>query len=275
MVHFCIFISTQIQKEISTEIIVLIGYVALFVLVVIAVFVIFFTTFQRRKNQLLLDKIKQKQKFDEELVKTQQEIQEETLKHVGRELHDNVGQLLAVATMQLNAVAKAVGEDVKYKVENAAEALKDSLSEVRALSKSLNSDVIFNQGFDTTVKKELERLQNSGLIETSFKITGEKVNFENKKDEIILFRILQEFFSNTLKYAEAETLHVMIIYNQNVLKVVVNDNGKGFDTNEVERGSGLINMEKRAKLIHADLGLKSNNGNGTNLKLTYPFKSTD
>ncbi|WP_256867507.1 sensor histidine kinase [Winogradskyella forsetii] len=228
--------------------------------------------FQKRKNQLLLKNIEQQQKFDEELIKTQQEIQEETLKHVGRELHDNVGQMLVLATMQMKVAAKTVKDEAKTKVEHAAMALKDSLEEVRALSKSLNSDVIFNLGFDETVKNEIERLNKTGLIECSLSINGEKVNFENKKDEIILFRILQEFFSNTLKYAEAEHLNVILDYQDACLAIKVEDDGIGCDLDAVEKGSGLINMEKRAELLDAKFKLTSQPENGTSLSLVYPFK---
>ena len=63
--------------------------------------ILFFVTFQKRKNKLLLDKFRTRKYFDEEISRTQTEIQEQTLKHVGWELHDNVGQLLAYASMQL------------------------------------------------------------------------------------------------------------------------------------------------------------------------------
>ncbi|WP_299364791.1 histidine kinase [Winogradskyella sp.] len=234
--------------------------------------IVFFTIFQRRKNQLVINQLKQKQAFEEELTKTQQEIQEETLKHVGRELHDNVGQLLSFATMQMNVVAKAVNDDVKPKVANASEALKESLAEVRTLSKSLNSDVITNLGFDATVKNEIDRLNKSGLIEANLTLDGKKVDFENKKDEIILFRILQEFFSNTLKYAEAENLNVYLSYNPKLLNINVEDNGIGFDLESAEEGSGMTNMRKRAELINADFNLDSQLNKGTVLKLSYPYR---
>ena len=233
----------------------------------------FFTTFQRRKNQLILDKINQQKVFDDELIKTQQEIQEETLKHIGRELHDNIGQMLVMSTMQMNAAVKIVNEEAKTKVTNAAETLKSTLDEVRALSKSLNSDVIFNLGFDATVKNEIERLNKTGLIQSSLTITGEKVNFENKKDELILFRILQEFSSNTLKYAEAENLKVNINYREDNLEITAEDDGKGFDMLTAEKGSGLINMEKRAELINAKLKLESQLEKGTILNLVYPYRA--
>ncbi|WP_299110828.1 ATP-binding protein [uncultured Winogradskyella sp.] len=229
--------------------------------------------FQKRKNQLLIDSVKQQQKFDEELIKTQQEIQEETLKHVGRELHDNIGQMLVLSSMQMKVASNAVKDEVKSKVDNAADALKNALEEVRALSKSLNSDVISNLGFDATVKNEVTRLNKSMLIESCLTIIGEKVDFENKKDEIILFRILQEFFSNTLKYAEAENLKVTIDYQEQFLNITVEDDGIGFNKETVEKSSGLINMKKRSELLNADFKLESIEEKGTILTLKYPYKN--
>ncbi|WP_407557580.1 sensor histidine kinase [Winogradskyella sp. 4-2091] len=244
------------------------------VLIIISVLIIlFFIVYQKRKNQLLLSNIEQQQKFDEELIKTQQEIQEETLKHVGQELHDNIGQMLVLATMHINAASKVVKDEVKPKINNASDALKNTLEEVRALSKSLNSDVINNRGFEATVKNEVERLGKFGFIDSKMSIIGEKVNFENNKDEIILFRILQEFFSNTLKYAEAEHLSVSLNYQKEFLIISAQDDGSGFNLETAEKSSGLINMEKRAELLNADFQLESNIGKGTILRITYPYKT--
>ena len=262
------------EKLVSTEAErYLLIYMIIVLLIVTALVIVFFVVFQKRKNKILIEKFKQKQEFEEELSKTQQEIQEETLKHVGRELHDNIGQMLVMSTMQMNAAAKVVSDEVKTKVENAAETLKSALNEVRALSKSLNSDVIFNLGFDTTVKNEIERLNKTGLIHATFNVSGKKVNFENKKDKIILFRILQEFSSNTLKYAEAENLEITLNYLEDKLSIEVKDDGNGFNIKSAEKGSGLINMEKRAELINASFNLNSEINKGTKLTISYPYKA--
>ncbi|MFK7833791.1 MAG: sensor histidine kinase [Winogradskyella sp.] len=272
MLHLWFSLSVASQKTISNEEIALISYVIFITLILVVTFVMFFVMFQKRKNQLIRDKIKQQQQFDKEIILTQQEIQEETLRHVGRELHDNIGQMLVMSTMQMNAAANIVTDTAKIKVTNAAETLKSTLDEVRALSKSLNSDVIFNLGFDTTVENEIKRLNKTGLINSTVTIYGEKVNFENKKDEIILFRILQEFSSNTLKYAEANHLNITIDYAQDSLNIIAEDDGNGFDLAAVEKGSGLINMEKRAELIQAKFNLESQIAKGTTLNLNYPYK---
>ena len=264
------------EKLVSTEAErYLLIYMIAVLLIVTALVIVFFVVFQKRKNKILIEKFSQKQKFEEELSKTQQEIQEETLKHIGRELHDNIGQMLVMSTMQMNAAVKVVSDDVKIKVSNAAETLKSTLDEVRALSKSLNSDVIFNLGFEATVKNEIERINKTGLIHSSLFINGDKVNFENKKNEIILFRILQEFFSNTLKYAEAENLNVTLNYLEDHMKIIVEDDGNGFDKDIAEKGSGLINMEKRAELVKASFNLDSKPENGTTLTIVCPYKSND
>ncbi|MDH7912429.1 histidine kinase [Winogradskyella sp. SYSU M77433] len=272
MLYICFFIYNSIQKRITEEEIALIVYVVFFVLIIVVVFVTFFVTFQKRKNQLLLENIEQQKKFDEELLLTQQEIQEETLKNVGRELHDNIGQLLAFSTMQMNAVAKAVPDEVKSKVSNASDSLKESLAAVRSLSKSLNNDVLSTLSFESVLQNEVERLNKSGLIEVELKISGCDENFENKKDQIILFRMIQEFFSNTLKYAQAEHIDVLLNYNEQELSINIKDDGVGFDINKAEKGSGLINIHKRAELINAKLELKSQLEQGTSLHILYPYR---
>ncbi|WP_411894923.1 sensor histidine kinase [Winogradskyella sp. A2] len=250
-------------------------YMVIVLIVISLLIILFFFVFQKRKNKLILDKINQQKAFDEELVKTQQEIQEETLKYVGRELHDNIGQLLAIATMQLKAADKVADDTIKPKLTNASEAVKTTLTEVRALSKSLNNDVIFNLGFDAIVKNEVNRLNKSGLIDAKLDIIGNRIELENKKDKLFLFRILQEFISNSLKYASAELLHINLNYQKEFMTISANDNGEGFDSDDVEKGSGFINMEKRAELIEADFDLTSQVGNGTRLVIKYPYRSVN
>ena len=120
--------------------------------------ILFFVVFQKRKNKMLLDKIQREREFEEELVKTQSEIQEQTLKNVGQELHDNVGQLLSVANMQLSLVASLTQDSVKTKVDDTKKVISDAIKEVRGLSKVLNSEVILNFGLQQSIQNEIDRL---------------------------------------------------------------------------------------------------------------------
>lgn len=246
----------------------------LFVLIAITSLVIlFFIVFQKRKNKLLIDKIKQKQAFEKELSNAQTEIQEQTLKNIGWELHDNVGQLLAAASMQLNILkTKLDNDDVLNSFKDASDTVKESLKEVRMLSRSLNNEVILNIGFEKSISNELDRLKKMKFASAELNVKGDIVEFDNKKHEIIIFRILQEFFSNTVKYSEAKNLSVILDYQENHLKIIAKDDGVGFDMTTVNKGAGLLNMQSRAELINMEYQLISQPGDGVTLELLYPYK---
>jgi len=238
-------------------------------ILVSALVIIFFMVFQKRKNKLLIDKIKQQQAFEEELTNSRLEIQEQTLKNVGQELHDNVGQMLSFASMQLNLVSSLAKDTIKSKVDDTKEVLQNTIQEVRALSKSLNADVISNFGLVDSIQNEVDRLNKLNVLKADLKISGDNFELKNKKDEIILFRIVQEFFSNTTKYAEAQNLHVAIDYSNKKLKISLEDDGNGFDEKAIEKGSGLINMRSRAALINTEFKFESQLEKGTQLELVY------
>lgn len=249
----------------------LLVYMIAVLVIVAALIILFFVVFTKRKNKILFDKFKQQQEFEEELSKTQLEIQEQTLKNIGRELHDNVGQILAYANMQLNALGATVTDTIKPKVEDAKKTIASSIEEVRALSKTLNSDVALNLGLKESLSNEIERLNKLNSIEASIIIEGIKKDLINKKDEIFIYRIVQEFLSNTLKYAEAEKVSITMNYKPEALTIIVKDDGIGFDSTTIKKGSGLINMQSRAGLINAQLDITSNLKEGTQLLLKYPF----
>jgi signal transduction histidine kinase len=260
------------QDEIITDQqIALMVYTIGVIVFLVTMFVLFFSTFQKRKNKMLLDRINRERKFEEELVKTQTEIQEQTLKNVGQELHDNVGQLLSVANMQLSLVSSLTQDSIKTKVEDTKEVISDAIKEIRGLSKVLNSEVILNLGLQESLNTEIERLNKMDSIKAELKISGNEGVYKNNKDAIILFRIIQEFISNTVKYSKATQLTISLNYKKDNLEIIAEDNGVGFNVEKVTKGSGLINMESRAELTNTEFTLISLPNQGTKLLLNYPI----
>ncbi|MCK0109556.1 histidine kinase [Flavobacteriaceae bacterium S0825] len=245
-------------------------YMIAVLVIVTGLVILFFMVFQKRKNQMLLDKIKREREFEEELVKTQTEIQEQTLKNIGQELHDNVGQLLSVANMQLSLVASLAKDTVKNKVDDTKRVISEAIKEVRGLSKVLNSEVILNFGLKESIQNEIDRLNKLKSISSKLTIVGEVKELHNK-DAIILFRIFQEFLSNTIKYAEAQNFDVNLRYLEDCLIITAKDDGKGFDIETIKKGSGLINIKDRSRLINTKFKLISKKNEGASLELTYPF----
>ncbi|HMR15450.1 MAG TPA: histidine kinase [Mariniflexile sp.] len=247
-------------------------YMIAVLVIVTTLVIIFFVVFLKRKNKLLLDKIKQQQLFEAEIAQAQAETQEQTLKNIGWELHDNVGQLLSFASMQLGILKMQVADDVKEKFKDTSDALRDSLAEVRQLSKTLNNEVVLNIGFEKSIINELNRLKKMKFNSAELEIIGDKLDFKEPKHEIIIFRILQEFLSNAVKYSEAKNLKIILNYQPTQLTITATEDGKGFNINDVEKGSGLINMKSRAALINSYLELTSQPNKGVTLLLNYPMQ---
>ncbi|MDX1762127.1 MAG: histidine kinase [Christiangramia sp.] len=254
------------------EEILLIIYFILVIFFLAGFTVLFFITYQRRKNKILKEKYEAEQNFKAELSNVRLEIQEATLKNVSWELHDNIGQLLSVASMQINLLNKKVKEENQKGFQEVKDLVASSLSEIRALSRSLNNEVIDYVGLQASVKNEIDRFNRLEVIDARLEVTGQPFEI-GQEDSIILFRILQEFFSNVIKYAGASELLVRFNYNTTYLEILAEENGRGFDVEEQQAGSGLLNMRSRAEIINTEFDLKSSIGQGTSLSLRYPTKT--
>tara|TARA_R110002072_G_scaffold300469_1_gene478077 strand:- start:399 stop:1148 length:750 start_codon:yes stop_codon:yes gene_type:complete len=243
----------------NTEIIIIIS--TIIILFVTIGIVLLFTIFQKRKNELLKQQKLAKEEFEKEIAETQIEIREETLRNISWELHDNIGQLLTLAKIQLQNTTQ---ENIK----EVSETISKGLNEVRALSKLINPEAINNINLKEAVQLEVDRFNRLEFIKSNLTITGSEVEID-KKATIIIFRILQEFFSNTIKHSKASELNVVLEYSETHLKIVVKDNGVGFLCDDKKEGIGLINIKHRAKLIGADALFTSAKNNGTTLEINY------
>jgi signal transduction histidine kinase len=253
----------------STTVVILIT--TLTVVLLIVVIIVIFSIFQQRKEKFLLEKRADEIRYEEEIIKSQLETQEQTLQNISWELHDNVGQLLSVAKMQLNMLQPDVANGQKSIIDETGEIISKSLQEIRSLSKLLNPETVKNMGLEKSIELELQRFNRLKFLEAKLNIVGDQIAID-KKDEIILFRILQEFLSNSIKHAKATKLEVSLAYTTENLVITAQDFGVGFDNETIESGSGMINMKSRAKLINTGFSLNSEKGKGVSLILTYPLK---
>lgn len=253
------------------EILLLIYFITITIILVLFV-VIFFIAFQNRKNKILLERFLAKQNYEKELARSQIEIQEHTLKNIAWELHDNIGQLLSVANLQLNILSRDLPEKHQEKVKETRELIQSTVQEVRSLSKVMNKDVVLKNGLIASLEVEINRLNRLEYLEASMEIVGDPVPINNAS-AIIIFRILQECFSNILKHAKGSKLFVILDYKSEYLNITVTDNGIGFDLNEKSLGSGMETMKKRAELINAVLEIVSQQGKGTQLILKYFYNN--
>lgn len=253
------------------EIQVLIAATSMVLLILLITVIILFVFFQKRKLKFILEKKEAEKRYMEEIAKSQIEIQEQALQNMSWELHDNIGQLLSVARMHINILGTQLTEDNKEKLDDISEIVGKSLQEIRLLSKTMNTEIIQNMGLVKSIEVELDRFNKLNFLVASLRIFGEERSLDIK-EEIILFRILQEFFSNAIKHSKAKNLEVTLNFEADRLIIMAQDDGVGFEEEKIEKGSGLINMKSRAAIINTEFTMKSAKNNGVSLTLSYPYK---
>ena len=241
-------------------------------LFVIILLLVLFLGYRNRslRHEKQLSEIKSN--FQKELLQTQLEIQEQTLKNISQEIHDNIGQALSLAKLNLNTISTTNDEALRQKILNSKELVSKAIVDLRDLSRSLDTDYVKDMGLQRAIEYELEMIRKTGTIETTMIVEGSMFRLEKQK-ELILFRIVQETFNNIIKHAGAKSINVNINYAAKSFTLVIIDDGKGVNLetfNEGENnnfGLGIRNMHSRAKLIGADFKMSSIIGEGTEVKI--------
>ena len=205
-----------------------------------------------------------------QLLSSQVEIHEQTLRAISQEIHDNISLSLTLAKLNL------------YKVEDTAAAsqtlrlINEAIRDLSAISRSLNSDLISQQGLLKATQAEIERISQSTKLKIDFDITGEPVFF-SADQELFLFRMVQEAFNNVLKHAAASTVRLHFHYAAGSIALSMEDNGQGFAPAALsgKKGisAGLQTMEKRVRQLGGEFSIASADGEGTRLFISFPFEA--
>lgn len=237
----------------------------IFFLVIFIVFLLFYYKVQIRQNNFMFKEEQMRFQYQEQLLRTQLEIQEQTLKIISQEIHDNIGQALTLAKLNLNTMLPVDDRDLEQKIMNSKELVSKAITDLRDLSHSMDTDYVQEMGLQRAIEYELERIQKSGAVNAIMEVQGSAIKLSKQK-ELILFRIVQEAFNNTLKHAEAKLIRVLINYLPENFTLTISDDGKGMATlpeHNEKAGLGTRNMRSRAQMIGATISFESGVGSGT------------
>ncbi len=235
-----------------------------FLVIIMSTFIISMVVLHRQRqvqNRQKLDQIKIE--HEKTLLNIENEIQQETLTHIGRELHDNIGQLLSLAKLNF-------GSAKPEKQSEGRVILNQIIKEVRGLSKTLNIDWVESISLAEFINQELRKIQATGFCETSLENNME--DFALTKDQkLVLIRVTQECLNNAIKHASPDRIDVKIYQNGKGKVIEISDNGHGFDQTIPSKGSGMTNLKKRMETIGGEFQLTSVVGKGTDIKLLLPI----
>ena len=154
--------------------------------------------------------------------------------------------------------------------ERSLDMIDTSIRELRRVAHNMMPEMLVKFGLDEALKEYCNTVNATKLISVKYQSFGMDSRLDSSK-EIIIYRIIQELLNNILKHAAASEVLVQLIKEGNRLSIVVEDNGKGFDTALLEnnKGAGWTNIRSRVDYLQGQLDINSEAGKGTSVNIEF------
>ena len=225
------------EKQAFVKNIIIISIIVLSILLGITGFLFY------RKKQ-----IEQQAKLDSEIAHQKEirtkailEAEEKERRRIAQDLHDGVGQLLSAAKLNLSNLDSKIAtqtEEQKLAMQNALSLVDDSVKEVRAVSHNMMPNTLIKLGLASAVREFITKLGNAPTLKVDLEIVGLDTRLDNQI-ETVLYRVIQEIVNNIIKHAKASQISMQLIRHDTELNIMIEDNGVGFDTNQLDNFESL------------------------------------
>lgn len=258
------------QHPSTQGIIILIVGITILLLLLISFIITIIYKYQQKQNSYFKEIETLKASYENILLQSQVEIQEQTFQNISREIHDNISQKLTLVKLYLNSFDFNDRNTATQQVNDSIHIIGQSINDLSRLSHSMSSEIILNNGLIKGLEAETAQLSKTGIFKIQFSATGNTV-FLDSNTELVLFRIVQEVLNNIIKHASATIIDINLHYTSNLLVMQVSDNGIGFSIDKNNTGTGLQNIKKRADMLKGNLAINSIPGRGTTIKIEIPL----
>jgi PAS domain S-box-containing protein len=225
----------------------------------------------KRTEEKLLKQELGKQKL---IAQAMVDAQERERAEIGKELHDNINQILSTTKLYLE-LAKNDDDERLSLINRSAGNIHNAIHEIRNISRSLVPASIGDLGLLDSLTDLVESVSTTRAIHVEFHPVGNFDDRINDKVKLMLFRIIQEQINNVLKHSGARnlTIELMLEETEKRIGLTITDDGKGFDPARVgKKGLGLSNIMSRADLFGGKVTIHSSPGNGCQMKVQIPIK---
>ena len=221
----------------------------------------------RHKQQLL----QMQGHYEKKMLKAELKIQGETFRAISENLHDNIGSNMSTAMLLLYKDETITPAELESNRKEAISILDKSVDDLKNIARSLNPDYLNEIGLSEAMRLRLQQLEKTKKYGIQFNSNHTAKKIDPQK-QLILFYIFQEAISNINKHSGANSITVNLHFEPDKLSLAIKDNGAGMGTScsniKEGKGSGLLNMKHHAEMIDGQLYIQSENGKGTEIKLT-------
>jgi PAS domain S-box-containing protein len=206
------------------------------------------------------------------------EAHEEERTWIGRELHDDINQRLALLAVELDRLKQhpPSAEQLSEQVRHTQERINQIAQDVQGLSHRLHSSKLEYLGLSTAANSFCKELSEQNKVQIQFSDASIPRTL-SKEVSLCLFRVLQEALQNAVKHSGVRSFTVDLRGTEESIDLTVADLGSGFEEQEAftRRGLGLISMRERLQLVHGELSVKSKPGAGTTIHARVRLKAAE
>ncbi len=188
---------------------------------------------------------------------------------VAQELHDEVGQNLTAALLQLARVRKQAGPELETAIGAATETVRANLDDLRRIAQRLRPQALDELGLTSALAQFSARLSVQAGLEIDARLDSQLPPL-TREEELVIYRVAQEALTNVVRHAGADRSELVLERAPDRLTLRVSDDGRGLDDAAVASG-GIRGMHERAALIHADLSVTRRDAGGTDVVLHVPL----
>jgi signal transduction histidine kinase len=222
--------------------------------------------YRRKRKQHAFEMNLSKKEFEQQLLQSQVEVQENTFKHIAKELHDNIGQLLSTTKMLLGVTEMNL-PFVSETLIAANDTLSKAIQELRSVSRSLDKEWLEQFNFSENLQNEIKTIEAGGTVSVSL-IQQASYDASNN-EQLILFRVVQEALQNALRHAQPRHIRIEIRENDTICLIKIYNDGQSIQNNF--HGMGTNNMKHRVQLLGGQIAWQAAK-QGTLVKIDLPFK---
>jgi signal transduction histidine kinase len=192
------------------------------------------------------------------------EATENERKRIAQDLHDGLGQLLSTAKLNVSSLEDSIVEDDRKQYENSMSLIDEACQEVRSISHNMMPSTLIRLGLLPAIKELADKINSAQQVRVEVTLEGFESRL-NEEREIAIYRIVQEVLNNALKYAAATLIKIMLVKRADEVVVTINDNGKGFNTDNIaqSKGIGWRNVFSRVDMLGGHINVHSTEGKGT------------
>ncbi|MCX2740991.1 sensor histidine kinase [Pontibacter anaerobius] len=254
------------------------------VMLMLAVGIIVFVVLYQRRMLQHQEQLRQLQSVkQQQLLEATLHAQEEERRRVARDLHDEVGAMLALIRLNLHQMVsntEVKDEQLLANAQNMKQQLDEVLNSVRRISHDLMPVILEKLGLAQALDALRRTFATTGHIELIISYNDKSIRLK-PQHELLLYRMVQELLNNTIKHANATQISIDLQFTPAETKLTYKDNGVGFDMVTVQQeqalsgGLGIMSLQSRAALLNGSIAITSRPGSGTTAIITIPATSPE